>query len=327
MKPIDELAYLRVVPVKQAVEDALIDLPGVTGVGVGWKQVGGVETDVMAIRVFVRSKGTYDPANEIPGEVEGVPTDVIECEFLPEVTHRSLPDDDTKRYDPVVGGGSCAPARETYAGTLGVLVRDNATSQLRFLSNWHVLCGDPSWSSPGVDRRITQPAIMDGGKAQTDVIGNVVAGIIGQVVIPFGYDLYVDCALCDLSGARAANSSINRVGTLTGVETPVVGDLVRKYGRSTGFTYGVVQDTNFTISVYFPSLGYVRMYYQYCITAPAPGMPPFTQPGDSGAVVVDNENRAIALHCAGGTSGTVAYSVCNPMYMVLKALNVSLVTS
>jgi hypothetical protein len=68
--------------VKEQVEARLLALPGVTGVDVGYKQVGGKATDVLAIRVYVEKKKDVGPAQAVPDEIEGIPTDVIERRFV-----------------------------------------------------------------------------------------------------------------------------------------------------------------------------------------------------------------------------------------------------
>jgi hypothetical protein len=67
--------------IKEAHEDELLKVSGVTGVDVGYKMVGGQPTDVLAIRVYVTRKIDPPPDQRIPSEIEGVPTDVIERRF------------------------------------------------------------------------------------------------------------------------------------------------------------------------------------------------------------------------------------------------------
>jgi hypothetical protein len=68
--------------VKEQVEDELLHLPGVTGVDVGYKIVGGQKTDTLAIRVYVQKKQDAPAGQEIPTEIQGVPTDVIERRYV-----------------------------------------------------------------------------------------------------------------------------------------------------------------------------------------------------------------------------------------------------
>lgn len=69
---------------KARVEGDLLKLPGVTGVDIGEKHVGGTPIGELAIRVLVRSKKPADavpPGELIPPTIDGVPTDVIERDF------------------------------------------------------------------------------------------------------------------------------------------------------------------------------------------------------------------------------------------------------
>ena len=70
--------------IKARIEGDLLKLPGVTGVDIGEKHVGGKPTGELAIRVLVRSKtpaDTVPPGELIPHTIDGVPTDVIERDF------------------------------------------------------------------------------------------------------------------------------------------------------------------------------------------------------------------------------------------------------
>ena len=70
--------------IKARVEGDLLKLPGVTGVDIGYKHVGGKPTGELAIRVLVRTKKPADavpPSERIPPTLDGVPTDVIERDF------------------------------------------------------------------------------------------------------------------------------------------------------------------------------------------------------------------------------------------------------
>jgi hypothetical protein len=66
---------------KQEVEDELLKRPGVTGVGVGYREKGGQETDEIVILVYVAQKRPLHevpPELRIPPEIRGFKTDVIE---------------------------------------------------------------------------------------------------------------------------------------------------------------------------------------------------------------------------------------------------------
>lgn len=68
--------------VKNRVEADLLKRPGVTGVDVGHKHIGGKKTDVLAIRIYVEKKKDVPHEDEMPRQIGGIPTDVIERRFI-----------------------------------------------------------------------------------------------------------------------------------------------------------------------------------------------------------------------------------------------------
>lgn len=65
--------------IKERVEKDLLARPGVVGVGIGYKRVGGTATGQLAIRVYVVVKSDEIADDDrVPAEIEGVPTDVVE---------------------------------------------------------------------------------------------------------------------------------------------------------------------------------------------------------------------------------------------------------
>ena len=68
--------------VKNRVEADLLKRPGVTGVDIGHKYIGGKKTDVLAIRIYVEKKKDVSHEDEIPKQIGGIPTDVIERRFV-----------------------------------------------------------------------------------------------------------------------------------------------------------------------------------------------------------------------------------------------------
>jgi hypothetical protein len=75
MTPADAMAL------RQEAEAALRKYPGVVAVGLGTRERGGMPTDEIAWRVYVRAKkeeSALRPGERVPREWRGVPTDVIE---------------------------------------------------------------------------------------------------------------------------------------------------------------------------------------------------------------------------------------------------------
>lgn len=334
MKPIDTTAYYKASAVRQRVLADLTLIPGVTAVGVGPKVVGNEETEDVAIRVFVEKKGRFTPKNEIPARIAGVLTDVEECVFLhsgsavaPAPVAIDLPN--ITRYDPIKGGCSIGPVREVSpgsvsAGTCGVVVEDTADdNKRRLLSNYHVMCLDGAWDAPGADRRIVQPGRLDGGVAGVDTVGEIVRGFYGSV--PSGLlNNYIDAAICDLGAGREASPEILEIGALAGSNAaPVVNAAVKKSGRTTGLTSGVLLDTDFVTRV-----GATWFYHQYMVSSDPATQPDFSGLGDSGSIVVGTaDTKAVGMIMSIGISATGrSYTVCNPISMVEESLEVRLVT-
>jgi hypothetical protein len=176
---------------KAAVEKSLLNRPGVTGVDIGYKEIGGRPTSTLAIRVLVEKKRDVAPADAIPQAIEGFPTDVIERRFvLHPLAVKALDlvlEADTKAYPVLTGGISVGPCRlvdrMTWGGTIGAIVTDNATGKPMILSNFHVLCIDKTWS---VGDAIAQPSRIDGGACPQSQVAVLKRGIFGE---------QVDCAV------------------------------------------------------------------------------------------------------------------------------------
>ena len=97
-----------------AIEDALLARPGVVGVDIGEKWSDGRPTGRQAIVVHVERKRADDDAlrrRAHPGEIDGIPTDVVEHRVSPlaaaSATRRGTP---AGRIRPLAGGLSIGPA-------------------------------------------------------------------------------------------------------------------------------------------------------------------------------------------------------------------------
>jgi hypothetical protein len=100
----------------------------------------------------------------------------------------------------------------------------------------------------------------------------------------------------------------------SGIADPKLGLRVYKSGRSTALTSGVISQVDVAVDVQYGDRT-ARYANQIMIT-------PFTQRGDSGALVLDEQRRAVGLIF----SGSDRVSVANPIRFALAALSVSLVT-
>jgi hypothetical protein len=105
-----------------------------------------------------------------------------------------------------------------------------------------------------------------------------------------------------------------------------VGDTVAKFGRTTGITHGTVtaiELDNVTVSY---DNGTATFNGQ--IEIEGTGTLPFSSGGDSGSLIVDQNNLAAALLFAGGDTGGSngqGLTFANPIQAVLGALAVTLI--
>jgi hypothetical protein len=305
---------------KEAIEKELLNYPGVTGVDIGYKEVGGRRTDQLAIRVLVKKKRPdVRPEERVPETVAGFPTDVIERRYELQVLALDAElltlQADTQHYESLRGGISVGPCRlvggTVLGGTLGLVVKDNATGKPMLLSNFHVLCGDQTWA---VGDAISQPARIDQGTCPASVVGSLQRAVIDQ---------NADCAVAEMT-ARTATSEIVDIGVVTGTSVVKIDDPVRKRGRSTGLTYGFVDGVDLTVIVPYPGLGEVTLTNQIGVRPDTTKNAKFSGTGDSGSVLVNDAGQAVGLHFAGNAAD--GHGAANPIANVLSALNVSIPT-
>ncbi|MFJ3303406.1 hypothetical protein ACIPSA_09820 [Streptomyces sp. NPDC086549] len=311
MPTIEEL-----VAIKQQVEQHYIDQPGVTGIDVGYKEVGGELTDQIAVRVHVARKTDDIPADQrVPEEIHGAVTDVVERVYELHVT--SLPVallPDAKHYSPLRGGVSMGPSRDIgdsiFAGTLGAVVIDNETQARAALTNFHVAAVDATGQAGD---RMVQPSRIEHGKVPQDEFGATLRLVLSD---------HVDGAVVAIDEDRQTSCDIAEIGGVHGTKTADLGMTVRKRGRTTGLTLGSVDGISATVQVPYEGLGVRTLRDQVSITAATSPDAVFSDHGDSGSVIVDDDGFVVALLFAGAGANTVG----NPIASVLQELNVSMCT-
>lgn len=305
------------IAIKNRVEQHYLGLPGVTGIDVGYKVVGGVQTDEVSIRVHVEQKRATVPEGQaVPGEIDGVVTDVLERRYEPQVAREDVTvsmQADTTHYPTLQGGMSIGPSRTIggyiHAGTLGAVVVDNVSGQHSALTNFHVACVDSTWQ---VGDRQVQPSRIDTGNPPGDEFGAIVRAMITS---------NVDGGLLSIDSGRANSAQIIDIGTVHGTKVATLGMAVRKRGRTTLLTYGSVDGVSASVNVdYGNGIGVKTLTNQISITTDTTRNPLFSDHGDSGSVIVDGTGDVVGLLFAGSGTSTVA----NPIAAVLSELNISM---
>lgn len=299
-------------------------MPGVHAVGAGWKVVEGVPTDDRVVRIYVREKrplSQLSRTERIPPRIDGLPTDVIES--APAVIQQApmLAGGGQGRQRPVVAGVSAGHFNIT-AGTLSCFCRSMRPDDppgVYVLSNNHVFAnvnrgstGDP----------LRQPGPGDGG-VDEDKIGELHRFV--DIALGGGLANRVDAAIGRLLPEVAHVNQILVIGSHTGIGRAEEDLVVRKHGRTTGYTEGAVFDESYDAVVGMdhgdPSV--VAFFRdQMRITRRDP-YPEFALGGDSGSLVLRQDGPvAVGLYFAGPEDGS--YGVANHIDDVLTELEIEL---
>jgi hypothetical protein len=304
--PSDELQ--RLLEVQRAHAVRLLALPNVRGLAVGYKQTGGNRTGELAVLVYVQEKihdrDILPPRDR--AEIPGVVTDVVQWGPIRCGTARTPVY--AAEQDPLRGGYSVGRANGG-AGTIGAICAGAEAGDQRVyvLSNNHVLATFPDGSRRDV---VYQPALSDGGTRE-DAIGSLTRKVSIRYptkgVIPWNQ---VDGAVVSVDPLNV-EWSIADIGQVTGINTdPPLGTRVRKTGRTTGCSAGEIIGINgYTAVVVDGSTAY---FDQQLIVGLKCDL------GDSGSLVVDEENRAVGLLFAVAET----YAVVNPIAQVQRQLRV-----
>lgn len=344
------LALRRARNAKATALHSLMRLDGVVAVGVGYKTVEGIVTDDLSVVVSVVEKVPVEALGAgqlIPESVAysgdiSIPTDVVETGLIEALR--------TSKHRPAPGGVSIGHFGIT-AGTLGCLVRDrgedppdpppdppmcpialsvtkamNKAAELTgstvrlipvriqaedndifILSNNHVLANS---NEAEVGDAILQPGPYDGGTL-TDTIAEL------ERFIPIDFSSggvnYIDAAIARPLSPIDVVNDILELGPPTGVADVELGMALLKSGRTTELTSGVVIQTDVTVAVQY-NPGQVATFQDQILAGD------MSAGGDSGSLVVDENNAATGLLFAGSDTVTVL----SPMHYVLDLLEVEL---
>ncbi len=310
----------------------------VHAVGVGPKVVSGRRTNQLAVRLYVVHKfaeSIIPPRDRLPRDIDGVPTDVIESSqaFLSSAlgsarSNLGVKDTDsctdlrTKGQRPVIAGVSTAHYDLT-AGTIGYFCRSTRhgddPQQVFVMSSSHVFA--PLFTSQR-DDDLYQPAPDDGGSGsdhfaelhrRKDIhigenVPNRVDAAIGALLPNVEYELQV-CSIGKIEGTRQATMDMT----------------VRKHGRTTGYTEGIIVSEPYdaVVGVDHNDPNLVALFQnQMRIESLAP-YSIFASDGDSGSLIVSGTTpEAVGLLCATPPSGE--YAVANHIDDILTELQVEL---
>jgi hypothetical protein len=215
-----------------------------------------------------------------------------------------------------MGGVSIGPCRRVngclFAGTVGAVVFDATSGTPMLLSNFHVLCVDQTWQ---VGDTLTQPGLPDSGDCPTQVIGIIQRASLGG---------QVDCAVATLVG-RKYTSQIVEIGPIRGIGEAMLGTRVRKRGRSTALTYGIIDGVGMTVTIdYGGEIGPVTFTNQIGIQVDTARSSQLGEAGDSGSLFINENQQVVGMFFAGNQERT--FGVANPMSAIVDAMHIRLNT-
>jgi hypothetical protein len=209
------------------------------------------------------------------------------------------------------------------AGTLGCFVTARRGGRARILSNNHVLA-DENHGRRG--DAIVQPGALDGGARARDAVGALDRAVPLRIRGPN----LVDAATATIGEGLAYDAHVLKgLGALAGLGPDLLdaGTAVAKVGRTTGVTRGRV--TAFELDNVIVAYDRGNLRFDDQVEIEGAGDAPFSQGGDSGALIVDGTTRAVGLLFAGGDTGGgngMGLTYANPIRAVLDALRVDLLT-
>lgn len=289
---------------------------GVQGLGIGDKLTHGEPTGELALRVYVEKKKPRTKVDNpvpkvvvVPGVGERI-TDVIEL-------GRVVPELFTERVRPAMPGSGLGHTAVT-VGTFGCLVRKKGDANgFYVLSNSHVLANE---GMALLGDGILQPGPLDGGSSDGDSIARL------SEFVPFefteaSFPNLVDAAIARVRRRTSVGPKLRILDIVpAGVSSTVRrGMHVKKVGRTTDFTTGVIADVHLRLALKYhrptgSSRGRVGFRDQVLCTR-------YSAAGDSGSVILNNNDKIVGLHFAGATSG----SVFNRITHVLQLLDIEVV--
>jgi hypothetical protein len=274
------------------------------------------DDDNIVIRVY--TTGADSP--KIPAQIENVPVlEVLTGPIHPyqvgvgvqplyqQRIPRPCPIGITAIWDPGILGTVCA------AATLGCRLVDS-NGNIFGLSNNHVWADENNnpLGTPAV-----QPSPLD-DLCITGETDNIIGTLAAFVPLIFDGSTPNPCdAAVIISNAQLINTSTLKDGygvpTSTNVK-PFLGQLVQKYGRTTGYTRGKVVGINVTATI-----GYNNgpcLFTDFIDIFPVAPFANFGNPGDSGSLVVDMGRNPLGI-VVGGGGGDAFHS---PIDVVLTEL-------
>jgi hypothetical protein len=289
-------------------------------------------------------------AAALPADYRGVPIVPIEMPAASFLTGDQYPDGIRERREVIIGGISGANTNLTgQSGTIGYFCTRKSKfprrKEVYLLSNSHVFA-DLQKGSVDENDLIMQPS--PGEPASNRPIGS----LVNFSALKFDDQAepnLVDAAIAKLRTAQRHEPVIPMIGAVTGYvekKDVEIGEVARKFGRTTGYTQGRIFSIYLDIWIRYDRTGKSAYFQnQFLIEPDGSNFSKFVSKGDSGSLVVDAQQHAFGLIFAGMSDATEGnntrtaaadpladkpkriegYGVANPISEVLDRLKIDLV--
>jgi len=290
--------------IKEREQEWLFRIPGVTGVGLARKRVGGAFTDTVAIIVYLEKKrppGEVPDSEQVPSEIEGIPTDVIESPAI----SLQAGSPDTTTYSELRAGIPIYCGSPGTLSFIGITTAGYSRGAGRhvLVSNQHVLLGFTKDTEPGSAHSVGQPS-AHGCCESCDFCSR----IVGHVRTTCMLDHDVDAGVAELLPGVQWLPEVQDEPNPVPIED--IRDLrtldkkkdlpfpVWKRGRTTGRNSAMITDVNYAFTVTRGKLGSHRDALRSIRIEPC-----FSDAGDSGAPIMDSSNNIVGILFAGEAGG------------------------
>jgi hypothetical protein len=314
------------------------------------------------IQVFINDARLWASSGvTLPSTYRGVPLLVIEMPTAVSLSEEGVaspascdkyPKGIREYQEVIIGGISGANTNlANESGTIGYFCTRRSKipcrKEIHMLSNWHVF-GNPPRAKVEQSDLIMQPSPGEPGTNRP------VGTLVDFLPLKFDGDIdepnHVDAAVAKLWAPFKHKPVIPLIGAVKGYverKDVQIGEAACKFGRTTGYTEGHVFSICLDIWIRYARAGQSAFFQdQFLIEPDLPRFTKFVSGGDSGSLVVDEQQHAIGLIFAGmdelpeslltsraiETSADVeklkrveGYGVANPISEVLDRLKIDLV--
>ena len=335
----------------KAMREELLGRANVVATGVGYKITKGEKTPTLSVICSVAQKvkvSDLSPKDRVPETMDGIPTDVIQTgkfRAFAVRTDRVRPAPggvSIGHRDITAGTLGCLVKKN---GVLHILSNNHVLANSNDASVGDaILQPGPHDGGRYPDDHIANLAEFipisfpsgngggggGGGGDSGCGLANAAASVLNGIAAMMGSDARLKAVttkpirvqatdnLVDAAIARPLNDAdvseeILDIGTISGTASGELDMAVKKSGRTTEFTTGVIEQVDVTVDVQYGA-GKIARFTDQLLAGP------MSQGGDSGSAVLDNNNRLIGLLFAGSDQSTIINRIEN----VFSALNISL---